>query len=60
MELLFGMYIILAFFALMSCVGGPILVVRWVAIPFHLLIGVFLHAYGIYCLFTTRYTELGD
>ncbi len=43
-------YLVLAIGCLFSCVGGPLLLCRWIAIPFHLLPGLFLHIYAIFTL----------
>ena len=45
-----AVYLVLAIGCLFSCVGGPLLLCRWIAIPFHLLPGLFLHVYAIFTL----------
>ena len=41
-------YMILAVGTILSCIGGPIICMRWFAVSFHLLIGMFLHAAAIF------------
>lgn len=40
-------YVVLIFGCLLSCVSACVLVCRWVAIPFHGLVGIFAHIFGI-------------
>jgi len=40
-------YLLLIFGCLLTCVSSCVLVCRWVAIPFHGLLGIFAHILGI-------------
>lgn len=53
-------YMLLAAGCLFSCIGGPLNVMRWCAIPFHLLPGFFMHMFALYTLAMARYSEAGD
>ena len=43
-------YMILTVGCLLSCMSGPIVVLRWLSVPFHLLVGVFMHLYAIFVI----------
>lgn len=43
-------YMILTVGCFLSCMSGPILVLRWLSVPFHLLVGVFMHLYAIFVI----------
>lgn len=53
-------YTLLAGGCLFSCIGGPLNVMRWCAIPFHLLPGLGMHMFALYTLAMARYSEAGD
>ena len=60
MYLQYVIYLLMASGSLLSCASGPIFILRWFSIPFHLLVGVFVHIYGIWELQAVRYSIAGN
>eukprot|EP00354_Favella_ehrenbergii_P002824 CAMPEP_0170469764 /NCGR_PEP_ID=MMETSP0123-20130129/12484_1 /TAXON_ID=182087 /ORGANISM="Favella ehrenbergii, Strain Fehren 1" /LENGTH=149 /DNA_ID=CAMNT_0010736739 /DNA_START=337 /DNA_END=786 /DNA_ORIENTATION=- len=52
-------YLVLLVGSFLSCIAGPVNVLRWIAIPFHLLFGAFFHMYGLFVLWSARYSDAG-
>ena len=50
METMYYVYLTLTAGCFISCISGPLIVLRWVSIPFHLLFGAFFHMYGLFSL----------
>ena len=53
-------YIILTAGCALSFISGPFLSLRWLSIPFNLLIGVSMHIYAILVLYLVRNSDGGE
>ena len=60
MDTMWYVYVTLTAGCFISCISGPLIVLRWVSIPFHLLFGAFFHMYGLFTLWRVRFSEAGD
>ena len=50
-------YLILLVGAFISCIGGPVNVLRWVSIPFHWLFGALFHLYGLFLIWNAGFSD---
>ena len=50
-------YLILLIGAFLSCLGGPVNVLRWLSVPFHWLFGALFHMYGLFLLWNAGYSD---
>ena len=53
-------YDVLVAGCVLSCLGGPITMCRWLSVPFHLLFGAILHAAAIFILYSARHSDAGE
>jgi len=53
-------YSVLIFGCFLSCISGPVILMRWVALPFHCLLGLMVHIFAISMVFYARDSPGGD
>lgn len=51
MDITVTVYMVLLVGCILSCLGGPILVLRWVSIPFHMIFGMGLQLYATFVVY---------